>query len=57
MEWLLWLFLILIVLVVIVWYSLPLIFWLLRGVAIRYGMKKGEKIAKKWWDRKKSGGD
>ena len=57
MEWLLWLFLILIVLVVIVWYSLPLIFWFLRGVAIRYGMKKGEKIAKKWWDRKKPGGD
>ena len=37
MEWLLWLFLIIIVLVVVIWYSLPLIFWFLRGVAIRYG--------------------
>ena len=57
MEWLLWLIAAILVFVIIIWYSIPLILWFLRGVAIRYGMRKGEKIAKKWWKRRKKGDD
>ncbi|GEM_PF-3892147 len=57
MGWLLWLLLALFAVAVLIWFSLPLIAWFLRGIAIRYGMRKGEKIVKRWWSRKEPGDD
>jgi len=61
MDWWIWLIIflaVLIVLVILVWFILPtIVMWILKTMAIRFGKKKAETVAKKWWQRKTTGDD